>query len=485
MNATDDNYPYRYERTAHIGELRERHDELEPGAETTEPVHVAGRMMSVRGQGKAAFADLRDASGRIQLFARQNVLGDEGMESFKSLGVGDIVGVIGEVIKTRRGELSINVRSATLLAPCLRPMPDQWHGMTHVETRYRQRYLDLLLNPSARGVVEARARANSAVRGFLEGRGFIEVETPLLQPIASGAVARPFVTHHNALDIDLYLRVAPELYLKRLLVGGLERVYELNRSFRNEGVSTQHNPEFVMLEAYEAYADYEDTMALVEELVRAIAEAVNGSVTAEIDEHNSIDLGKPFARTTIFEAIEQHGGVDLEAVWRAEDWTGLGRGVDALGVHVDPAWSPGKVVLEAYEAVAERKIVEPTFVVGFPRDVSPLAKDHRSLPGFTEHSDLTIKGMEIAPIYSELNDPAEQRRRFEQQAAQRSHGDEEAMVADEDFLEALGYGMPPAGGFGLGMERLVMILLNLPSLREVILFPTLKPDGGRDPGPPI
>jgi lysyl-tRNA synthetase, class II len=468
-------YPYKYERTAEIGDLRARFDSLEPGAETTETVSIAGRAMTVRGQGKAAFVDLRDSTGRIQLFARENVIGDEGMASFKEVGVGDILGAEGEIIKTRRGELSINVRSITLLAPALRPMPDTFHGIANVETRYRQRYLDLLLTEDARRALEGRAKANAAIRTFLDARGFVEVETPLLHPVASGATARPFKTHHNALDIDLYLRVAPELYLKRLLIGGLDRVYELNRSFRNEGVSSQHNPEFTMLEAYEAYVDYDDTMALVEELVRAVALAVTGGQEIVVGER-SIDLARPFRRMSMFEAISAHGGPDLLDTWKSGDYLGLERTADEVGVHVDPKWPPGKVLAEVYETVAERKLLEPTFVVGYPKDVSPLAKDHRSIDGFTEQTDLIIGGIEIAPIYSELNDPAEQRRRFEQQAEQRAGGDEEAMIADEDFLEALCYGMPPAGGYGLGVDRLLVLLLGLSSLREVILFPTLRPE---------
>jgi lysyl-tRNA synthetase, class II len=475
MTNDDNAYPYKYERTAPIGDLRTRFESIEPGEETSETVSVAGRVMTVRGQGKAAFADLRDSTGRIQLFARTNVLGAEDMESFTGVGVGDILGAEGEIMMTRRGELSINVRSFTMLAPALRSMPDTFHGISNVETRYRQRYLDLLLTEDARRALEGRAKANTAIRSFFDDRGFIEVETPLIQPVASGATARPFKTHHNALDIDLYLRVAPELYLKRLLIGGVDRVYELNRSFRNEGVSSQHNPEFTMLEAYEAYVDYDDTMALVEELVRAIAFAVNGVYEIAMGDR-TIDLSAPFHRMTMFEAITANGGPDLFDVWKAGDYDSIAKDADSAGIHVDPRWPPGKVLSVIFEAIAEHKLLEPTFVVGYPKDVSPLAKDHRSIDGFTEQTDLMIGGIEMAPIYSELNDPAEQRRRFEQQGKQRSTGNDEAMIADEDFLEALSYGMPPAGGFGLGVDRLLMVLLGLPSLREVILFPTLKPD---------
>jgi lysyl-tRNA synthetase class 2 len=459
-------YPYRFDRTSAIGPIRERFGSLDAGSDSGEQVKIAGRVMTVRGHGKVGFADLTDPSGRIQLFAQLDVLGAEGMESFSRIGVGDIVGVEGEVAMTRRGELSVKVSSVTLLAPCTRSLPEKWHGMSDVEVRYRQRYLDMISSEVPGRVLVARARANRAIRGFFDERGFLEVETPLLQPIAGGAVARPFVTHHNALDIDLYLRVAPELYLKRLLIGGAEKVYELNRSFRNEGVSTRHNPEFTMLEAYEAYVDYEDTMALVEGLVLAVATAVD----------TEVEVTGPFRRMTMFEAIQEATERDLQTPWLADDHDAIRKHAEELGVRTEPAWSAGKVLFEIYEMRVEKELAEPTFIVGMPKDVSPLAKDHRSIPGFTEHADLVIGGVEIAPIYSELNDPVEQRRRFEQQAAARAQGDDEAQVADEDFLEALEYGMPPAGGFGLGIDRLLMFLLDLPSIREVIMFPTLKPE---------
>ena len=475
MAESEQAYPYRYERTASVGDVRERFDAIETGADTGTTLRLAGRLRTIRSHGKVAFADLQDATGTMQLFAQVGVLGDKGMESFTSLGVGDIVGAEGEVVKTRRGELSLRVAEVTLLAPCLRPMPDKWHEMSDVEVRYRQRYLDLIQNPTPLRVIEARAVLNATIRSFFDERGFLEVETPLLQPIASGAVARPFVTHHNALDIDLYLRVAPELYLKRLLIGGVERVYELNRSFRNEGVSARHNPEFTMLEAYEAYSDFNDFMTLVEDLVRAIAEAVVVDLEIETP-HGSIDLAKPFRRISMFEAIEEVTGRDLETPWRAQQWDAIRDAAEELDVRMEPTWSPGKIVAEAFETTAEKALVQPAFVAGFPKEVSPLAKDHRTLDGFTEHSDLVIGGLEIAPIYSELNDPEEQRRRFEQQAAIGARGDEEVAIPDADFLEALAYGMPPAAGFGLGVDRLLTVLLGESSLREIILFPTLKPE---------
>ena len=468
-------YPYRYERTATAGELQERYADLEAGTETGTTARLAGRLRTVRTHGKLAFADLQDASGRIQLFAQQAVLGDDGMAAFGSLSVGDIVGAEGEIMTTRRGELSLKVADVTVLAKCKRSMPEKWHGITDVESRYRQRYLDLISNPTAQGVLQARAKGNDAIRRFFAERGFLEVETPLLQPIASGAVARPFVTHHNALDIDLYLRVAPELYLKRLLIGGAERVYELNRSFRNEGVSARHNPEFTMLEGYEAYVDYEDTMALVEDLVKVIAEAINGNLEIQVGER-TVDLSKRFERVTMFEAIERETGTNLEEVWLAEDWDRVRSIAKELHVRVEDRWGQGRVLSEIYEEKVEKTLIEPTFVVGFPKEISPLAKDHRSLPGFTEHADLILAGIEIAPIYSELNDPEEQMRRFKSQADQRAAGEEEVAVPDEDFVEALYYAMPPAGGFGFGIDRFLTLVLGLESLREVILFPTLRPE---------
>ncbi|HWC13031.1 MAG TPA: lysine--tRNA ligase [Actinomycetota bacterium] len=459
-------YPYRYERTATIGPVRDRHGAAEPGTDTGEQISVAGRLMTMREHGKVAFADLADATGRIQLFAQVDVLGAEAMAAFVGLSAGDIVGAEGEVVMTRRGELSLRVARVTLLARCHRPLPEKWHGMSDVEVRYRQRYLDLISNPVPRQVLAARSAANKAIRAFFDERGFLEVETPLLQPVAGGAVARPFVTHHNALDIDLYLRVAPELYLKRLLIGGAEKVYELNRSFRNEGVSTRHNPEFTMLEAYEAYVDYEDTMALVESLVVTIAEAVGAER----------DLAAPFRRMTMFEAIAEATDRDLETPWTDDDQEAVRSHAQELGVRTEASWSVGKLLFEIYEMRVEKELGDPTFIMGMPKDVSPLAKNHRSISGFTEHADLVMGGVEIAPIYSELNDPEEQRRRFEQQASARAEGDDEAQVADADFLEALSYGMPPAGGFGLGIDRLLMYLLELGSIREVIMFPTLKPE---------
>ncbi|HVM36438.1 MAG TPA: lysine--tRNA ligase [Actinomycetota bacterium] len=468
-------YPYAYDRTHLVADIRHRHEALDAGDATGEKARVAGRVRTVRTHGKVAFADLEDATGRIQLFAQHAVLGDAGMAQFERVSVGDIVGAEGEIVMTRRGELSLKITGIETLAPCLRPMPDSWHGVSDVEVRYRQRYLDFIVNPQSRRAVSARADMNRIIRTYLEELGFVEVETPLLQPLAGGAIARPFVTHHNALDIDLYLRVAPELYLKRLLVAGFDKVFELNRSFRNEGISSQHNTEFTMLEAYEAYVDYDHTMSLVEGLVRTVVSGLTG--TTSVDAVGTIiDFGAPFRRITMFDAIEECGGPSLARAWSNRDRAALEEAARAVGIRVLDGWPDGKVLMEIFESIAERKLIQPTYVTGMPKDVSPLAKDHRGIPGFTEHADLIVGGVEIAPVYSELNDPDEQRRRFEAQARARAAGDEEAALADDDFLEALAYGMPPAGGFGLGVDRLLTLLLDAGSLREVILFPTLKPE---------
>lgn len=465
--------PYAFARTAVVADLIAGHKSLAPGHDSGLTVAIAGRIMTMRRHGKVAFADLQDGAARLQLFAQEDALGADRMEAFARLSVGDLVGAEGEIVRTRRGELSLRVAEVTLLAPCFRPMPEKWHGISDVEARYRQRYLDLIVNPEARGFIEARSMLNAAIRTFMTERGFLEVETPLLQPIASGAIARPFVTHHNALDLDLYLRIAPELYLKRLLIGGFDRVFELNRSFRNEGVSTRHNPEFTMLEAYEAYVDFHSTMSLVEDLVRAAARALDG--VPGVGDAEVPDLEQPFRRVSLLDALVEATGVDVVSLWHEERWDQIEDVARRHGVVVRPGASAGKVLADLYESTVEKSVVAPTFVVGFPKDMSPLTRDHRSIPGFAEHADLLIGGLEIAPVYSELNDPDEQRRRFEQQAKARAAGADETLLPDEEFLEALAYGMPPAGGFGLGVDRLLTLLLGVTSIREVIAFPALRP----------
>ena len=454
---------------ARLYDVRKQYGALEPGRVTEDRYRVAGRIMLLRRQGKLTFATIRDASGELQLFLRENDLGDR-YALVEELDLGDIVGAAGPVMTTKKGELSIRVDELVLLTKAMRPLPEKWHGLRDAETRVRRRYLDFASNLESRRVVTARAAVLSALRRELEGRGFVEVETPVLQPTHGGALARPFLTHHRVLDTTLYLRIAPELYLKRLLVGGFERVYEVGRNFRNEGIDRDHNPEFTMLEAYQAYGDYEDMMELDEALVKAAALAVRSSL--EFDYRGQrLDLSTPWPRVTLVEAISEAVGEDVSI-----DRSDLHAVAERAGVGVDPKWGPGKVLLEMYEKVVEPRIFRPTFVKDFPREVSPLARPHRSNPDFTEHFDLVICGFEIGPAYSELTDPAEQRARFEDQQEGRKKGDEEAHPLDEDFLLALEHGMPPAGGLGLGVDRLTMILADAPSIREVILFPHLRPE---------
>ncbi len=431
------------------------------------PVSVAGRVMTLRLHGKTCFATLKDYTGTIQLYARADQLGED-YELFTDLDAGDFIGVTGELFRTRTGELTIAVKSFSFLAKALRPLPEKWHGLKDVETRYRQRYLDLVVNPKARQVFQLRSALVKAIREFLDARGFLEVETPMMQPIPGGAAARPFLTHHNALDLDLYLRVAPELYLKRLVVGGVERVYEINRNFRNEGISTQHNPEFTMLEFYQAYADYGDLMELTEALLCHLAQAVLGSLSFTY-QGERIDLTPPWRRVKFFDAISEKLG------------TAVGPNTDelvALRLLGDtPPGSRAQVWKEVFEKFVEPALVQPTFVVEFPIELSPLSKRNRDNPALADRFELFIGRLEIANAYTELNDPEEQLDRFRQQAAARESGDEEAHWLDRDFVRALEYGMPPAAGEGIGIDRLVMLFADQPSIRDVILFPHLRPEG--------
>jgi len=467
-----DPYPVRFDRTHTAAQIRDAHDGIAAGEGTGVRVAVAGRLMLRRTQGKLSFGVLQDASGEIQLFAQEAALGGEGYERFCDLDLGDWVGGAGEVVKTKRGELSIRVDEVTLLAKAIHPLPEKWHGLKDVELRYRQRYLDLLVNPEVRRVFELRARAIAAMRAFLIGRGFIEVETPMLQPTAGGALAKPFVTHMNALDLELYLRIAPELYLKRLVIGGVERVFEINRNFRNEGVSVKYNPEFTMLEAYQAFADYHDMMALLEEMIGTVAREVLGT-TDHSYQGRAMPLAAPFPRRRLIELVSEAVGQTLDLDQPIGE---LQKVADANGVAFDESWGSGKLVVEMYESLVESNLFAPTFVMDFPREVSPLARPHRTDPRFTEHFDLVIAGMEVGPAYSELTDPVDQRQRFEAQVRARAAGDEEAMSLDEDFLRALEYGMPPTGGLGFGVDRFTMVLADAPSIRDVILFPLLRPE---------
>jgi lysyl-tRNA synthetase class 2 len=465
-------FALRFDRDADAAGIHDRFDQLKPEAESGERVAVAGRVMLLRRHGQLAFVTLADATGQIQLFLTRQGMGD-GYEVLDLLDLGDIVGAEGEVVKTKRGELSVKVEALTLLTKALRPLPEKWHGLRDPEARHRRRYLDLASNTDSRRVVTARQQVLKAFRGALEERGFVEVETPVLQPTAGGALAKPFSTHHRVLDIPLFLRVAPELYLKRLLVGGLDRVFEIGRNFRNEGIDRDHNPEFTMLEAYQAYGDYGDMMDLAEALIRAAALAVRGSLRFPY-QGRPVDLESPWQRTPLLDLLSEALG---------EQVTLEGDGVRDLAkrhdLRVEPAWGPGKIALELFEKRVESRLWNPVFVTDFPREVSPLARPHREKPGLTEQFDLVIATMEIGPAYSELTDPDEQRDRFRAQQQLRRGGDEEAHPLDEDFLEALEHGMPPAGGIGIGVDRVTMILADVPSIRDVILFPHLRPEPGR------
>jgi len=433
---------------------------------------VAGRIMALRSFGKATFAHIQDGTGRIQIYFRKDVLGDK-YGILKNIDIGDIIGVSGRLFRTKTDELTIEVQDFVLLCKSLRPLPEKWHGLRDIETRYRQRYLDLIVNPGVREVFLKRSRIIRAIRRFFEERGFVEVETPMMQPIPGGATARPFKTHHNALGIDLYLRIAPELYLKRLLVGGFERIYEINRSFRNEGISTRHNPEFTMLEFYIAYVDYRYLMNLTEELLVYLCREVNDDTRVPYgDSGDIIDFTPPWPRLTMKEAMAKEG-VD-EGVFEEREQA-LEFAVDN-GIDVDRDAGHGKIIDEIFKEKVEPKLIQPTFIMDYPVELSPLAKRKKEEPGLVERFELFIGGREIANAFSELNDPVDQRERFLKQVEARQMGDEEANYMDEDFIRALEYGMPPAGGEGIGIDRLVMILTNSPSIRDVILFPQLRPE---------
>jgi lysyl-tRNA synthetase class 2 len=463
-----DPFPHSFEEREEIGEVRAAHEGLAAGMETDSRHRVAGRLVARRGHGKAAFLDLRDGSGQIQLHAREDLLGEEAFELLVHLDIGDFVGVEGTAMATRRGgELSLAVERWRLLAKSLRPPPAKFHGLEDVEKRYRQRELDLLSNEETRLAFARRARTIAEVRRWLDDHGFVEVETPVLQPIYGGALARPFTTHYNALDRDFYLRIATELYLKRLVVGGIDRVYELGKDFRNEGVSHKHNPEFTMLEWYEAYADYVKTAHDLELLVAEVAERVLGTTRVE-REGVAIDLAPPWRRLTLREAIGERTGIDIAAHPTREALA------EAMGTEPDPAEGWGKLVDGLLSRSVEPELLQPTFLLDYPVELSPFAKAHRSESGLVERWEAFVGGMEIANSFTELNDPDEQRARFQQQAAEIARGDEEAQPYDEAFIEALEHGMPPTGGVGLGIDRLAMIFTGAKTLREVVLFPAMR-----------
>jgi lysyl-tRNA synthetase class 2 len=467
----------RYPVTHWAGPLRARFaDASEDDLKGLGPVSVAGRIVAHRHHGKTCFAHLQDMTGRIQLYARADHLGED-YRAFTELDLGDFLGVTGELFRTRTGELTIAVKTWSFLSKSLRPLPEKWHGLKDVETRYRQRYVDLIVNPEVREIFLLRSRVVNRIRKFLDGRGFLEVETPMMQPIPGGALAKPFATHHNALDMPLYLRIAPELYLKRLLVGGLDRVYEINRNFRNEGVSTQHNPEFTMLEFYQAYADYSDLMDLTEELFVELAQSLVGRLTLTWGEH-AIDLTRPWRRLPFFGGLSEALGfpVTPDTAQGAIQQAAVARGM----AHASGIGSAVGLWKEVFETLVEPTLVQPTFVVDFPIELSPLAKKKASDPRVVDRFELFAGRRELANAYSELNDPIDQLQRFQQQALEHARGDEEAHWLDTDYVRALEYGMPPAAGEGIGIDRLVMLLANVNSIREVILFPHLRPEAGRD-----
>jgi lysyl-tRNA synthetase class 2 len=467
-----DPFPESFHDRIAVASILERHAALADGEEASDSYRVAGRLIARRGHGRAAFLDLQDRSGKIQLHAREDVLGPQAFAALVGLDLGDVIGVEGAPIRTKRGELSLRVAEWKLLAKSLRPLPDKYHGLADVELRYRQRELDLIANAETRDLFLLRTRVVAALRRFLDERGFLEVETPVLQPLYGGALARPFTTYHNVLDRTLYLRIATELYLKRLIVGGLEKVYELGKDFRNEGISHKHNPEFTMLETYEAYADYLDVATMTEELVAHAAGRALGQTTIEV-QGAAIELSPPWRRVSLREAIQEHTGIDIQV---SKDRPTLLAAMQQAGIDSDPepgtGW--GKLVDGLLSRQVEPRLIEPTFVLDYPVELSPFARQHRTEQGLVERFEAFVGGIEIANAFSELNDPDEQRRRFEQQHRLLQAGDEEAQPYDEDFVQALEYGMPPTGGLGLGIDRLVMLFSGRSSIREVVLFPALR-----------
>ena len=456
----------RYDVTHHAQELLDQFETL--GEEKV--VRMAGRLMAVRGHGKASFTVVEDLSGKIQAYFRLDNLGEEKYAEFKLLDIGDIVGVEGTLFKTHRGEITIKVTDFSILAKSLRPLPEKFHGLKDVETRYRQRYLDLIVNPDVRQTFIARTKIIKSIRSYLDERGFLEVETPVLSPIAGGANARPFITHHNALDIDMYLRIATELYLKRLVVGGLERVYELGRVFRNEGIDIRHNPEFTSIEIYQAYADYNDLMDVTEGIVRQATIDACGS-TKITYEGTEIDLSS-FRRVTMNDAVAEVTGKDFSKAQSVEEARAM---ADELGVPMDGKNSIGEIMYEVFDEKVESTLIQPTFVTQYPTEVSPLAKRNKENPAFTDRFEAFVYGRELANGFSELNDPIDQEQRFIDQQKARENGDDEAHMMDHDYITALEYGLPPTGGLGIGIDRLVMFLTDSPSIRDVLLFPTMKP----------
>ena len=461
-------YPYRFKPNAYAADLQDKYKDLPAGTDTEDRVTIAGRAMAVRNSGM--FIDLKDKSGKIQVFCHKNHLSEDELALLKCLDVGDIVGITGYIRRTPRGELSVAAEKFDIISKSLQPLPEKFHGLTDIDARYRQRYVDFIVNDDAKNIYQKRCQITSAIRRYFEEHGFLEVETPMLHPIMGGANAKPFITHHNSLDMDLYLRIAPELYLKRLVVGGFDRVFEIGRNFRNEGIDKSHNPEFTGLEAYQAYADYNDMAELIPDLIKYVAQTVLGTTVISVN-GQEIDLGRPFAKKSMLELVQEYTGADFMQTQTLDEAKELAKSV---GVDASACISWGKVVSEVFDAKVEEHLTQPILVMDMPRDISPLAKTHRSNPRLVEHFDAYIAGMEMGCAYSELSNPLEQRARFEAQCADREAGDDEAQMLDEDFLNALEIGFPPSGGMGLGIDRLAILLTGADTIRDVIAFPTLR-----------
>lgn len=453
--------------THNLQQIKDNFEELE-----NQDVKIAGRIMAIRGHGKAAFFDIQDQTGRLQMYIKKDGVTEETFQLYKLLDIGDIVGIEGQVFRSKKGEISVAVSDLTLLSKSLRPLPEKWHGLKDTDIRYRQRYLDLITNPEVKQTFLLRSKIITTMRRYLDERGFIEVETPVLSPIAGGAAARPFITHHNALDIDLYLRIATELYLKRLIVGGFEKVYEIGKDFRNEGISIKHNPEFTMMELYQAYADYKDMMDLMEDMVAYIAKEVLGTTKVNY-QGEEIDLTPPWKRMTMVEAVKHYTDIDFSQVKSDEEARDIARKLHIEDVDDDA--TKGKILNLIFEEKVEANLVQPTFIYDYPIEISPLAKKIEANPNFTYRFEAFITGREMANAFSELNDPIDQKERFLQQLKEREAGNEEAHAFDEDYIIALEHGMPPTGGLGVGIDRLVMLLTDSYSIRDVILFPTMRP----------
>lgn len=463
-------FGYRFLYTHRAADIAAQFDEL---SEKETEVKMAGRIMAIRGHGKTCFMDMQDKTGRIQVYVRKDVIGEENYALIKLMDIGDTVGITGTAFRTHMGELSIKANSVEMLSKSLRPLPEKWHGLKDVETRYRQRYVDLIVNPEVRDTFVKRSQIIRSVREVLDSHDFLEVETPILNTIAGGAAARPFISYHNALDMQVYMRIAPELYLKRLIVGGMDRVYEMGRVFRNEGIDNRHNPEFTSVEIYQAFADYRDMMDLTEEVVVKTAEKVLGTTTINYEGTN-IELASPWKRMSMIEAVKEYSGKDFTNVTDLEEARAIAK---ELNVAVEPSFGIGKIINACFEEYVEDKLIQPTFITGHPKEISPLAKSNPENPEITDRFEAYIYGREICNGFTELNDPIDQKERFLKQVEERANGDEEANMMDEDFVNALEYGLPPTGGLGIGIDRLVMFLTNSSTIRDVLFFPTMKPLG--------